>query len=782
LDLINDPSIRIGLDINGEVILGRGSGPNIVDLTACKADELGVSRRHVLLRPTANKLFVLDLGSTNGTYRNGRSIGVNTPYSLVNGDSLALGRLQFMVTIVRRPKAQTGVLERKADLADALAQTAKVITSQLELGEVLGQVVAAALDLTAAGEAGIWLVDEQTGELRLEAHTGIDDPKIQAMRLPVEGSLPGKVIRSGQPLRVSREPGGDQIKVKTDYLVEALLYVPMTLGGVTFGVLGVAHRETGKGFTERDETMLTAIGDFAAIAVQNSRQYEATDRALAQRVKELAALNQLGMAVTSSLDLDRVHAELMGQIAQHWNVEGSALWLVDESGHSICTFADTQLPPAQRRCFALGRGLVGRVAQTGEPLFSNDITHHPNYDAEIVAATGLGVRSIACVPLRVREQIVGALALYDKQDGPFAEADLERLQAFAHPVATALDNARLYADAQHERATFRATLNSLQQPFMILDDNGRVLISNAAAQTLIREHMAQVFEGVSAHVGRTGETQIGDRAYLITAEHSAGVGTVVVMQDVTYVKKLEQARTEYVHTLSHDLKSPLAAINGWVYLMQQLGPLNETAQQFLNQIGQAAERGLHMISQLLDIVSLNEVPLHKPAPCDLVALARRAVNDLEGAALARSIQLEFEVSGAPYEITGDEQRLYRSVLNLVDNAIKYTPEGVRVKIGLQFEEDCVTIRVRDHGEGIPPEDLPHLFEQYYRGTRARGERSGIGLGLAVVQATARAHGGEATACNAPDGGAEFTITLPGSLRLKPQEARGATAAINSASA
>jgi len=243
--LASDPTQRIGLLINGEVVLGRDiEGEDTINLASFNAGKFGVSRRHLMLRPTASHLYATDLGSTNGTTRNGRSIGVRTPYPLTSGDMLSLGKLRIAFTIEERPHFQTGILEKKIDLADALTEIAKSITSQLDLDQVLNQMVETAMTLTSAGETSIWLVDEVTGDLFLEAQRGIEDETITRMRLPIDGeSLAGKVITTGQPMRVWRQPGEDQIKVKTNYLVEALAYVPLTLGGVTFGVLAATHRE-----------------------------------------------------------------------------------------------------------------------------------------------------------------------------------------------------------------------------------------------------------------------------------------------------------------------------------------------------------------------------------------------------------------------------------------------------------------------------------------------------------------------------------------------------------
>jgi signal transduction histidine kinase len=491
-------------------VLGRGKGADTVDFTPYNAEEFGVSRRHAMLHPTDTKLFVLDLGSTNGTWKNGHSIGVNTPYSLYDGDLLTLGRLEFVVRIVRRPVGHTATLQTKADLADALATIARGITSQLELDEVLNQALEMANALTAADESSIWLVDQQTGELFLEAERGINDDHIRRMRLPVPDTLAGRVIETGAPVRASQELEGQQIKVKTGYLVEAVLYVPLSLVGVTFGVLSAAHREGGRQFSERDEEMMATIADFAAIAVQNARLYQVTNYALNRRSEDVAALN---------------------------------------------------------------------------------------------------------------------------------------------------------------------------------------------------------------------------------------------------------------HALSHDLKNLLNSVMGYASLLPNIEELEEDPAEIAQGLTTAASSMALLVDQLLELTTLSDLPHLLNEPCQLDDAVARAVSDMEGAALAKSINLSYEVVGTPYMIQGDTSRLYRSVLNLVDNAIKYSPEGAQVEVMLAFGDITVAIVVRDSGPGIPEEELPHVFEKYYRVNQAADGQTGIGLGLALVRATIEAHRGTVSAQNAEGEGAEFIITLPATLRV-----------------
>lgn len=769
-DLASDTSKCFGLDINGEVILGRGSeGSEMIDLSSFGADELGMSRRHVLLRPTIEKLYVIDMGSTNGTWRNGHPIGVNSPYPLVNGDSLTMGKLQFIVRIIERPRGGTALLQGKADLADALSQAAKAITSALDVEEVLEQIVEVAVSQTNAGEMGIWLVDPQTNELFLEVQRGINDERIQHMRISVGGdSLAGKVIQDGKPYRASRTVEGGQIKLKTDYLVEAVIYVPLVVGGVPIGVLSAVHRETGKSFTERDEKLLAAIADFAAIAIQNSRQYQTTDQALARRVKELASLNELTQSVNASLDLNKRHNILMDEVHKQWKVESAILWLVNEVSQTLSPYFAAQQQASNggtpQQGFPLGRGLVGKVAQSGRAAFANDASHHPDYSAEIDKITGGVVKSIACAPLTVQDQVVGVLALYNKENGSFDEEDMKRLQGFANLAATAVLNARLFAESEREREIVRTTAETLSQPLMILSEGGEVVISNKAAQQLLETQMAEVFEGISKGVGRTTELALDGKTYITTVEQAPGIGFIVVMQDMTYVKQLEEARVEFAQALTHDLKSPLTSIRAWSQLLESHAHLEGPVATFPDRILKASERMLLMIEQLLDIALLTESPESHYIPCDLVRVINRAMGDLEGAALAKSITLESKITGTPYQVMGDEIRLYRSTLNLIDNAIKYTSDETKVLVELVFDDKNTIIRVRDHGPGIPKEDIAHLFDKYYRGQQKQSEQSGIGLGLTLVRITAEAHGGAAAVRNAEGGGAEFSITLPASVR------------------
>ena len=763
LTVTADKQQELGLEINDEIHLGRGKNDSgLIDLTPYGAERLGVSRQHIALRPTPANLFVIDLGSTNGTRRNGRSIGLNTPYALADGDLLSLGNLELTVRIVKRPHMQTSPLKERPDLVQALSQIGKAITSQLNLEEVLNQVVTTAMTLTAAGETSIWLVDEASGELFLEARRGIDDAKLRRKRMPINEDTPaGRVIKTGKPIRTHSEPGEAAQQIMTGYLVEALAYVPITLGGVTFGVLASAHKEPGKTFDEHDERLLSAIADYAAIAIQNARLYQATDEALGERVRELAAINELTRTVSASLDMNDVYDVLVEQVKRHMPVAEVHMYLRDEMRPILRPFGDAP----ELKEYPLGKGLLGQVVSKGQSIITNNIASHPDFDEKLDIIVPFTEVPMAAVPLEVKGDVVGVLVLHSEPGTLFSEEDAALLRAFASPVATAVANARLYAKAERQRGAILATGKTLSEPLTILDDIGNVLVSNDAAQRLLEANMSQFFEAVSSSVGRTIEVQIGEETYLSTTEHVEGIGTIAMMQDITYVKQLEKDRSEFLHMLSHDLKNPLMAVTGYASLLERMEPLGEKGQRFLSEINVAADRMLDMITKLLDSVGQDEVIQLVREVVDFRQIVQQVMRDTEGAALPKTIQVTAVSEGTPYRIHGDGLRLYHMLLNLVDNAIKYSPNFTEVTVSTHYGDELFTIQVADQGSGIPEKDLPHIFDKFFRGIQEGLSTNGSGVGLSAVKSIVTAHQGTIRAENLPDRGVMFTVELPATLRV-----------------
>jgi signal transduction histidine kinase len=210
------------------------------------------------------------------------------------------------------------------------------------------------------------------------------------------------------------------------------------------------------------------------------------------------------------------------------------------------------------------------------------------------------------------------------------------------------------------------------------------------------------------------------------------------------------------------------AVTGYANLLERTEALGEKGQRFLGEINVAADRMLDMITKLLDTVAQDEAIQLVQEVIDLQETVVQIVRDTEGAALPKSIQVTAVTEGTPYQINGDGLRLYHMILNLVDNAIKYSPDDTEVTVTTCYGPEKLVIQVADQGPGIPEKDLPRVFDKFYRGIQEGLPTKGSGVGLSAVKGIVTAHQGTIRVENLPERGAQFTIELPATLRVNDQ--------------
>ena len=226
------------------------------------------------------------------------------------------------------------------------------------------------------------------------------------------------------------------------------------------------------------------------------------------------------------------------------------------------------------------------------------------------------------------------------------------------------------------------------------------------------------------------------------------------------LRRMEETKKEFFATVSHELRSPLTSIRGAVDLLRERvpGPLTANQGKLVDIVGQSADRLLRLVNQILEVSRLRAglMPLAR-APVDLDRVLTAAVNELRLQADEARVRLECERVGADFTITGDVDRLHQVVVNLGANAIRFTPAGGRVVARLVDAGAEVELQVEDTGVGIPQDALPFVFDAY---RQAHAGRGGTGLGLAVVQGVASAHGGRVTVESQEGKGSRFTVLLP----------------------
>jgi two-component system NtrC family sensor kinase len=520
---------------------------------------------------------------------------------------------------VQRILALNKQLERQLQELNTLYSIGKQVASLLDLQLVLNRVVEAAVFLAQAEEGLLLLLDEQTGELYVRAAKNLDDRVAHQLRLRAADSLAGKVLTSGEPVII----GGGKEKIQTAYLVKAILYVPLRLKGRTIGVLGVDNQQSDRVFQPRDQRLLAALADYAAIAIENARLYSASE---AEKHKFEAILRETGDAVLVVDGEDRL---------------------------LLCN-------PAAAQDFELPEQAIGR---------------------------------------------------------PLAEA-------VRNPALVELFN-RAPADGRQQRAEIPLA-------------DGRIL---------------------NAHLTRI-----------------PGVGRAAVMQDITHLKELDRIKSEFVSTVSHDLRSPLTAILGYVDLLGRVGPLNATQEDFVRRVTGSVRQITELIGDLLDLGRIEAGLDKEMATCHFNRLVRDALEALRPKAGGKSQTLTLEIAAGLPALRGNELRLKQVVTNLVDNAIKYTPEGGTIHVDVHEDARQVVFSVRDDGPGIALADQPYIFDRFYRSEDVTDNIPGTGLGLAIVKSIVESHNGRIW-CESPvDGGrgSLFTVVLPldpGPIAAHPEAER-----------
>jgi two-component system phosphate regulon sensor histidine kinase PhoR len=246
-------------------------------------------------------------------------------------------------------------------------------------------------------------------------------------------------------------------------------------------------------------------------------------------------------------------------------------------------------------------------------------------------------------------------------------------------------------------------------------------------------------------------------------EDGETVGAVVLVQDITELRRLEQVRTDFVANVSHELKTPLTSIMGFVETLKE-GAVDQpdTARRFLDIIQIETERLARLIN---DILSLSELESKKSqrfhARINMAEMVRETLEMMKTYARSKTISLGHLFSNQDIFLHGSPDRIKQMVINLVDNAIKYTPNGGSVTVLLEDLPEKVVLRVRDTGIGIAKEHIPRLFERFYRVDKGRSRNlGGTGLGLAIVKHIVLSMKGEIQVSSEPGKGTEFSIVLP----------------------
>jgi two-component system phosphate regulon sensor histidine kinase PhoR len=345
---------------------------------------------------------------------------------------------------------------------------------------------------------------------------------------------------------------------------------------------------------------------------------------------------------------------------------------------------------------------------------------------------------------------------------------------------------RRAADLASDQARMQAILGGMVEGVIVVNEHGRVQLVNGAARSMLRvqdptdgRHYLEIVRhpDIAAQLGAalrgtgTDGLTLPQSPDLTIVARSAPVaspgarGAVLVMHDITDLRKADRIRRDFVANVSHELRTPLTAVRGYVEALIDGGADQADARRFLEIIGRHTLRMERLVRDLLRLARLDagqEALEH--LPCSVDSLFAGVETELEDAIEARRQTVERHIAPDAQTVSGDPAKLHDALRNLLENATNYSPEGARIVMGADRRNGRILLTVSDEGPGVPEADLPRIFERFYRVDKARSrdgrDPGGTGLGLSIVKHLIELHGGRVSAANRPHGGAVFTVDLP----------------------
>ncbi len=501
-----------------------------------------------------------------------------------------------------------------------------------------------------------------------------------------------------------------------------------------------------------------------------------SNRRLEKRLRELSTLLHIGTSVTAMLDLQQVLNSVVEAAVSVSGAEEGSLMLVDEQSGELYVRAaknfDQQTVHTLR--LPVQDSLAGQVVRTGEPLVVGG-------DADQVKIkTKFLVKGIVYVPLRAPNRVIGVLSVDNRLESrTFEPHDVQILSLLADFAAVAVQNSRLYAEMIRERDMLDAILHDTDDYVIVVDSNDCILFCNATARNAFNitrtDFIGQPLHTVISHPevlalfakealsgrGRRSEITLGGEKFLnaqLTIIES--VGRAAVMQDITHLKQLDRAKSDFVAAVAHDLRSPLTAVLGYSELLMRAGTLNEQQTRFVEQITASVHSITALITELLELSRIEAGFNVDLEPVAMDRIVQKAVDGLQHQIMQREHALILDVAPSLPTLVSNPLRLQQMVANLVGNAIKYTPNNGTIKVSLWRDSDNIVFQVSDTGIGIPVEDQPYVFDKFFRSERAASEFDGTGLGLSIVKGVVDQHRGRIWLESREGIGTTFTVVLP----------------------
>ncbi len=696
---------------------------------------------------------------------------------------------------------------RREALSTDLGRLGLAISSQLDSGAVLNLICQESAGVFGAQGAYLWLIEGDRLVGTAAYGPGSEQFIGSSYALEDDTLLPAYVIHQWRPHFVNRVAQSSALPpefIESTH-AQAVIAVPLVKADVPIGTLLLVDTENPDAYADWLTEQIRLLGVQAALTIQNASLFDE----IRHHLDQLRLVNEVGRYATAILSLssliegvarklfDILHYDMIGllqveddHLVIHSLFAGRPSIYVDDTPDGYYLSPD---------------GVAWQSVQQGEPVLQNRLCD---------GFSTLNGGSIECcslgIPLIVADEVIGVMVVERQRHFSITPEDLNVLEPLAAQLAISVSNARLFervrqqtlelearviertSEIREQQERTEAILRSVADAVIVFDLSGHVVLTNPVAKDLFEQHDLNMDLSlrIRALVNRVlyNEADISDATEIIelgvvalqakaarVLEGDQLLGSVVILRDISQLQELDRMKDHFVSNVSHELRTPLANLKLYLSLLEQGRP--ERRASYLEVMGREVERLERLIVELLDLSRLqSEQRAERPQvrqPVDLQLVIDTVVQNNIAWAESAQEDLQYEgTNGTLPLVYGDPDQLLRALTNLVSNAINYTPPGgqivVRSEVGRseQGEPEWVIIETVDTGIGIPANELPNIFDRFYRGSNVNPSVPGTGLGLAIIKEIMGLHGGSIEVESEQGRGSTFRLKLP---VYEPQE-------------
>lgn len=685
--------------------------------------------------------------------------------------------------------------ERDRRRFEALNDVSRRLAAVHETDQILTLIVDAARALLDVEAAGLRLLDGTDLVLRAAVGEGAADLTARP-RIGWRESLSGAVVAAGEPVVVEDlaadlrfDPLHEQAAIALGF--HGWLGVPLHARDRIVGVLGVYTRSRRR-FDTDAVTLLAAFADQASLAIQKGQLLAQTERAR----QDAELLYAIASRLSSSSGAAEILDLIVRKAVEIVRADAAAVYEYDDSRGGLVMSRAVDVPEPLARSLVLrpGEGVAGRAFSERRAVWTCDRTGDEALRYTPAAAALIAEHAphaYLAVPIIGERAVHGVLALFHAAAHDFTPGEVHLLSTLASNAAVAIDKARLFEEMERQRHRLAEIFDSTSDGMLLVGRDGQIASANRRAGELLGfDHAAQGGLGLTGVLARhfadetefhpavdplrvaveAGEAAEGDLnlpaagrtlRWVVRPAGPLTQASSVTLTDVTQEREVSRMKSDFVSFVTHQLRTPLAGIKWLLELgSQTLGPDDEAA-SYVSDAREAAERLIRLVNELLDVSRLESGKVKiAPAVVDLGELTRDVLAELGGLAKEKGQRVTVDAADVS-RIVVDRQLMRQVLMNLLSNAMKYTPAGGAITVRIAERADGIAWTVRDTGIGISGEAQARLFEKFYRAPNGLAiETEGTGLGLYLTKLIVERFGGRVWCESSEGDGATFGFVVP----------------------